>query len=245
MTEVIAHRGFHNHVPENTLPAFASALATNADAIEIDLHRTKDGYLVIIHDEIIDRTTNGHGFVKALTLAQIQTYATRNTNGPLFYDVQVPTFRDLLTYLAEKNFTRTLVIEVKTDKLNYPGIEQEILDTLAEFDPQYSVIFQSFNLNTLHTFRELAPTAEIAALTFIITPKVLMGRRRGDFDYIHPDITKLKSIPLMYALAKRIGHVRPWNVDQYADQQRLIRDGFAGLITNEVQKALALRDSIN
>ena len=72
MTEIIAHRGYRLVAPENTLPAFEAALAFHPDMIEMDVHRTLDGKLVVIHDEKVDRTTNGTGYIKDLTLAEIK-----------------------------------------------------------------------------------------------------------------------------------------------------------------------------
>ena len=66
-TQIIAHRGYRAVAPENTLPAFEAALAYQPDMLEMDVHLTLDGHLVVIHDEKVDRTTNGTGFVKDMT----------------------------------------------------------------------------------------------------------------------------------------------------------------------------------
>ena len=71
-TQIIAHRGYRVVAPENTIPAFEAALAYHPDMLETDVHRTKDGHLVIIHDEKVDRTTDGTGLVKDLTLSEIK-----------------------------------------------------------------------------------------------------------------------------------------------------------------------------
>ena len=72
LKKIFAHRGASAYVPENTLPAFEKAVDIGADGVELDIHLSRDGRLVVIHDEMLDRTTNGHGFVKDFTLAELK-----------------------------------------------------------------------------------------------------------------------------------------------------------------------------
>ena len=98
MTEIIAHRGYRVVAPENTLPAFEAALAYDIDMLETDVHRTKDGYLVVIHDETVDRTTNGTGLVKELTLAEIKMLDAGSYKQPMMNNVSIPTLEELLIF---------------------------------------------------------------------------------------------------------------------------------------------------
>lgn len=205
MTEIIAHRGYRLVAPENTLPAFEAALAFHPDMLEMDVHRTLDGKLVVIHDEKVDRTTNGTGYVKDLTLAEIKALDAGSYKEPKISNVTVPTLFEFLTFLKEQQFNQTLLLEVKTDHVTYPGIESEILDMVEIFKPNYPIIYQSFNLESLKIIRKLKPDAEIAALVFWVTPKVLWLKFRGVFDYIHPDIRILNRKPAFF-LAKKCAH---------------------------------------
>lgn len=242
MTEIIAHRGYRIVAPENTLPAFEAALAFHPDMLEMDVHRTLDGKLVVIHDEKVDRTTNGTGYIKDLTLAEIKMLDAGSYKEPKMANVTVPTLFEFLTFLKEKQFNQTLLLEVKTDHVMYPGIESEILDMVATFKPNYPIIYQSFNLKSLKIIRKLKPDAEIAALVFWMTPKVVWLKLRGVFDYIHPDIRILNKKPALFWRKK--AHIRPWTVDKEADMRRVFEANIPGIITNQVALAVKMRKEI-
>ena len=92
---VFGHRGDSAHAPENTLPAFALAMERGADGIELDVHLSRDGELVVIHDETLDRTTNGTGLVKDHTLAQLRNLCADNGMDG-FAEARIPTLREVL-----------------------------------------------------------------------------------------------------------------------------------------------------
>ncbi|WP_312981404.1 glycerophosphodiester phosphodiesterase family protein [Leuconostoc falkenbergense] len=242
MTEIIAHRGYRLVAPENTLPAFEAALAFHPDMLEMDVHRTLDGKLVVIHDEKVDRTTNGTGYVKDLKLAEIKALDAGSYKEPKISNVTVPTLFEFLTFLKEQQFNQTLLLEVKTDHVTYPGIESEILDMVEIFKPNYPIIYQSFNLESLKIIRKLKPDAEIAALVFWVTPKVLWLKFRGVFDYIHPDIRILNRKPAFFW--RKNAHIRPWTVDKESDMRRVFEANIPGIITNQVALAVKMRKEI-
>ncbi|MDN2649482.1 glycerophosphodiester phosphodiesterase family protein [Leuconostoc lactis] len=241
-TQIIAHRGYRAVAPENTLPAFEAALAYDIDMLEMDLHRTKDGHLVVIHDETVDRTTNGTGLVKDLTLAEIKALDAGQYKDPKMSGVTVPTFAEFLTFLQAQHFAKTLLIEIKTDHQDYPGIEADILALVAEFKPSYPIIYQSFNLETLKTIRRLAPTADIAALAVWGGYKVYWLKWRGVFDYVHVDMRILKHKPKIFWRSN--WHTRVWTVDNEADMHRVFKAGLRGLITNNVALATRIRQEM-
>ena len=93
--KIYAHRGASAYAPENTLPAFQAAMEQGADGIELDVHLSRDGELVVIHDEELDRTTNGTGLVKDHTLAELKKLCA--DNGMSGYgDVRIPTLQEVL-----------------------------------------------------------------------------------------------------------------------------------------------------
>lgn len=156
--------------------------------------------------------------------------------------VRIPTFIEFLNFLRDIGFEQTLLLEIKTDHVDYPGIEQEVLDMVASFQPKYRVIYQSFNLTTLKKIRLLSPNADIAALVFWATPKVYWLKIRGVFDYIHADIRILKQKPTIFWRAKN--HMRTWTVDDEADMRRIFKAGLQGIITNQVALATKIRAEI-
>ncbi len=99
---VIAHRGNHTHAPENTMKAFQEAVNAGVDYVEVDLRSTKDGKLMIMHDQTIDRMTNGKGKVDQLSWKEIETFKVSDKNHPEWGTYPIPTFREVLEYCKGK-----------------------------------------------------------------------------------------------------------------------------------------------
>ena len=121
LKKIFAHRGASAYAPENTLPAFEKAVDIGADGVELDIHLSRDGRLVVIHDEMLDRTTNGHGFVKDFTLAELKKLDVSKTmTNSGFCNLRIPTLGEVYELLAD---TELLVnVEVKNSIFLYPGI---------------------------------------------------------------------------------------------------------------------------
>lgn len=115
-----AHRGNSRYFPENTMPAFRSALTLEIDMMETDVHMTKDGEIIVMHDENIDRTTNGTGAVRDFTLAEIKALDAGSWKNERFRGTQVPTFAEFLE-LAQTRRDLTYIIEFK----DYPQTQGE------------------------------------------------------------------------------------------------------------------------
>jgi len=145
---LVAHRGDSKHAPENTLAAFQSAIAIGADRLEFDVQMTRDGALVVIHDETVDRTTNGTGAVKELTLAEIRALDAGNGQ-------QVPTFEEVVA-LAKESETG-IMPEIKSPHL-YPGIEAKIVRAIEAAGYVDKTFVQSFNPQSLVTIKALNPS---------------------------------------------------------------------------------------
>lgn len=151
---IYAHRGYSAKYPENTRSAFVAALP-HVDGIELDVQLSKDGRLVVIHDETVDRTTNGSGEVKAMTLKELRALSIEGQE-------RIPTLEEVLALVQRADVT--LNIELKTDREPYPGIERLAWLAVEEFELTHRVVFSSFNPETLWRLRQLAPDARIALL---------------------------------------------------------------------------------
>lgn len=123
----IAHRGAMLEAPENTLAAFRRAIELGADLIELDVHQTADGHVVVIHDETVDRTTDGSGIVLAMSLQELRCLDAGSWTGPQFAGERVPT---LLEVLELTRGQVGLVIEIKAGSTRHPGIEAAIVQLL-------------------------------------------------------------------------------------------------------------------
>lgn len=123
-TKVWAHRGASAYAPENTLEAFKLAIEQHADGVELDVQLTKDGKLAVIHDETIDRTCNGTGYVKNFTMAELKQFSCNKTH-PEYSSAVIPELKEVLKLLKPTNLT--VNIELKTGIYRYKGIEEKVL----------------------------------------------------------------------------------------------------------------------
>lgn len=172
---IYAHRGYSAKYPENTLSAFKAALP-HVDGIELDVQLTRDGRLVVIHDETVDRTTNGSGFVKDMTLRQLRLL--RIDGGE-----RIPTLEEVLALMEPHEIT--LNIELKTDRFDYDGIEYLAWLAVSEFRLEHRVVFSSFNPDTLVRLRDVAREARIAMLTGDGHPKLVDFVERVGAEAVH------------------------------------------------------------
>lgn len=161
----VAHRGATAYTPENTIAAFDLAVDMKADYIEIDVQRSKDGKLVLIHDTTVDRTTDGTGKVGDLTLEQLRSLDAGSWKGEQFAGEPIPTFEEILDHYHGKI---GILIELKAPEL-YPGIEEQVAAALIERNlhkPQNEkIIIQSFNFESIKKMDQLLPKVPIGVLT--------------------------------------------------------------------------------
>lgn len=161
----VAHRGATAYTPENTIAAFDLAVDMKADYIEIDVQRSKDGELVLIHDTTVDRTTDGTGKVGDLTLEQLRSLDAGSWKGDQFAGEPIPTFEEILDHYHGKI---GILIELKAPEL-YPGIEEQVAAALIERNlhkPQNEkIIIQSFNFESIKKMDQLLPKVPIGILT--------------------------------------------------------------------------------
>ncbi|WP_214844468.1 glycerophosphodiester phosphodiesterase [Exiguobacterium sp. s150] len=172
--QLYAHRGYSAKHPENTLRAFEAALPY-VDGIELDVQRTKDGRLVVIHDETVDRTTDGSGYVKDMTLKQIRQLKADGE--------RIPTLEEVYALVAPHDVT--VNVELKTDQFDYAGIERLAWLATEEFGLEDRVVFSSFNPYTLVRLRDVAPEARIAVLTQDGHPELIEFVERIQAEAVH------------------------------------------------------------
>jgi glycerophosphoryl diester phosphodiesterase len=161
----IAHRGATGYAPENTIAGFDLAVDMKADYIEIDVQRSKDGELVVIHDTTVDRTTDGTGKVGDLTVDYLRSLDAGSWKGEQFAGEPIPAFEEILDRYHGKV---GILIELKAPEL-YPGIEEQVADALKARNldkPQNEkIIIQSFNFDSMKTMDRLLPKVPIGVLT--------------------------------------------------------------------------------
>ena len=231
------HRGASGHAPENTLPAFKMAADMGADGVELDIQQTKDGVIVVCHDETIDRTSSGAGWLKDFTFEELRRLDFSNGNAA-YEDVKIPTMEEVFYLLAPTGLT--INIELKTGIIFYENIEEKILDLTKKMGWEDRVIYSSFNHYSVRKIKELDPGAKVGLLYGdgpIDMPGY--GRRLGA-DALHPAFYNLQ-YPEYMEDCRRYGlDVNVWTVNSTADLMQCREYGVNAVITNYPDKALKL-----
>ncbi len=169
-----AHRGCSQMYPENTLTAFEKAMnIPHLAGIELDIQLTRDGELVVIHDERVDRTTDGYGYVRDYTLAELKNLHIYTGTDKVEH---IPTMREVFELLSPvlRKYRKgedpaasggiRLNIELKNSIFPYPGMETRIVDMVHEFEVQDAIVYSTFYADSLIRVHELDPKAELGVL---------------------------------------------------------------------------------
>lgn len=224
-TLIFGHRGYPQKFPENSLDGFAYAINHGIDGLEFDVHLTKDNVPVIMHDEKIDRTTNGTGEIRSYTFKALRTFQLSDGQ-------TIPTLKELLD-LAE-NKPVHLNLEFKTNEIHYPNIEQIVLDMVKNYDLVYPVIYSSFNLDSLKVAYKIDPTQQYCLLADhdIKNPRDLMAKEH------------LAGLHLSHY--QPLGNVkeRIWTVDDPKKQKALLSQNVAGIFTDDFESAEQVASSL-
>ncbi|QFF97807.1 glycerophosphodiester phosphodiesterase [Psychrobacillus glaciei] len=160
--KIYAHRGSAGTLPENTIASFRATAILPVHGVEFDVHMTKDGELVVIHDESINRTSNGKGFIKDMTLAELKSYDFGEWFSTKFKGEKIPTLREVLYVFKDTH--HHLNIELKSDVFPYEGMEDKVLEMLKEYRLERRVVISSFNHEMVSNFKMQAPQIETAIL---------------------------------------------------------------------------------
>nr|WP_176758060.1 glycerophosphodiester phosphodiesterase [Melghirimyces thermohalophilus] len=242
----VAHRGASAYAPEHTLPAYQLGDQMKGDYIEIDLQMTKDGHLIAMHDERLDRTTNGTGRVEDHTLAEIKELdagswfneANPEHAKPEYEGLKVPTLDEVLDRFGPN---KKYYIETKAPDV-YPGMEEKLLETLERHGlltekklAKEHVLIQSFSQDSLLKVHDMNPDIPLiqllsyqapakiddAKLDYIETYAIGVG---PNFDQIDRQyVQKVRSHDL---------EIHPYTVNEKEDMRKLIAWGVTGMFTN-------------
>lgn len=156
----IAHRGFKSSYPENTMLALNKAIGAGACGIEFDIHLTKDGHLVIIHDENLKRTCGVDVFVKDLSLEELKTYDASYHYED--YEEKISTLREYFDYAKDLDIITN--IEIKNGIYFYENIEEKLYELIKEFNMEDKIIISSFNHRSILKMKEIDQSLELAFL---------------------------------------------------------------------------------
>jgi len=239
-----AHRGGSLLWPENSLLAFRNALALGADFIEFDVHLSRDGEVMVIHDATLYRTTTGAGPVRDNSVAELKAFRLKDRSGTVTTET-VPTLDEVVEVAARAKRRMLLEIKVDAGKARYPGIEEKVLAILDRHTMTASTVVMAFEAPTWRRVRELRPEVATCALYSART----LGRsslateletlRAAGVRFIGVEHTVVDAAAVAQAQRAGIG-LGAWTVNNPADMKRMIGAGATILITDQPDVAETL-----
>lgn len=228
--KVFAHRGYSGKYPENTMLSFKEAAKAGCDGMELDVQLTKDGRLVVIHDEAVDRTTDGSGLVKDYTLEDLLKLDASAVKGGKFGFCQIPTFEEYCAWASDNHiFTN---VEIKTGVYYYEDIEEKTLELVRKYHLEDQVLFSSFNHLSLERLKKLAPEIPCGALL----EHAGLGNagyycKRYGYRYYHPGIKGLTAETVRNCTEHGIG-VNVWTVNDMESLENTFEWGCTAVFSN-------------
>jgi glycerophosphoryl diester phosphodiesterase len=234
MTQIFAHRGYSSAFAENTMSAFIAAEKAGADGLELDVQLTKDGEVVVIHDERLDRTTSGKGFVKNFTFKEIRKLnANKKGNKE-----PIPSLIEVLEWMQSNQMVCN--IELKNNLFPYEGMEEKVIKLVRRFNLSNRIIISSFNHYSIVLSYRTAPEIETAPLfnERIYMPWVYAQSIRAQG--IHPKLASITDEIIKGAIENGVA-VRPYTVNKDSDMHRLYKLNCTSIITDDPVKALKIK----
>ena len=217
----IGHRGAKGYEPENTLAAFEKAIELDADGIELDVHLSSDGQLIVIHDETIDRTTNGKGFVNELSLKELKTFSIENNQ-------KIPTLIEVLDLVNRRCFTNIELKGIGTAK----PVKELIHHSISEKNWNYTdFLVSSFDWNMLEEIHLLDSKIRIGVLTEETIEEAQAFAKKTKAYSIHPDY-ELLSKENVVLMQENGFEVYPWTVNLPEDIQKIKSFNVNGIISD-------------
>ena len=236
---IFAHRGASAYAPENTITAFKLAIDQGADAIELDAKLTSDGHVVVIHDDSVDRTTNGNGNVKSLTLAEIQRLDAGSKFPPFFKPEIIPSLEQVFEIIGRK-------ILINVELTNYSSPKDDLVDKVVglvkKFNFEDSVLLSSFNLIALIQARKLLEKVPLGLLIYAGLADVALRSKlvgfgpRLDLHSSYLDVTS----HLIQTAHQVKCQVHAYTVNQPEHIKELFECGVDGIFTDDPQLAIKI-----
>ncbi len=234
---VWAHRGASGYAPENTLEAFKLAVEMGADGVELDVQLTKDNQIVVIHDEWIDRTSNGKGWVKDMTLEELRKYNYNKTH-PEYEHADIPTLREVYELLKPTGLT--VNVELKTGVVFYDELERKVIELTKEIGMEDRVLYSSFNHYTCVKIHELEPEAYVGFLYSDGIIDIAPYAKNHGANALHPALYNLQYPNYMKDAAQNGLDVNVWTVNEPEHLVMASQMKVNALITNYPDRALKI-----
>jgi glycerophosphoryl diester phosphodiesterase len=229
---LFAHRGASAHAPENTLQAFELAIRQGADGVELDAKLSADGHVVVIHDASVDRTTDGHGCVRDLSLARLRELDAGVSFSEEFRGAKIPTLDEVFEALGKHALINVELTNYSTPR---DQLVEKVCRLVRKHDLQQNILFSSFYSSNLNQAAKLLPGVArglLALSGWMGAWARSFGFMFGDDQALHAYIrdVDLKQVQRVHRLQRRI-HV--WTANKMEDVQRLADWKVDGIFTDD------------
>lgn len=230
---VFGHRGAKAYAPMNTLPSFLLAVEQGVDGVELDVWLSKDGHLVVIHDDTVDGTTDGHGNVQDMTLAELQGLDAGAWFDPKFTGTRIPTLDEVLDALPPVILVNIEIKKADNASAETDGIEAAVAECIRRHNSQERVIVSSFSLNALERFYAEMPDLWDALGYLYVTPDQLPALQSSPVEiaFMHP-YHEVVTKDLIDQHVKLGSLTNVWTVNDAERMRQLIDLGVNGIITD-------------
>ena len=230
---ILAHRGFSGNFPENSRRGFLEAInVKGCHGFETDLQMSSDGELVIIHDETLERTTTGTGYVNATTFKDLRKLDIGSWKGPQFAGEAIMALDELLELAIQHN--KKINLELKNYLIYYPNMEEKVIERICAFKAEDKVFLSSFNHVSMEKARSINPNIPTGLLyhqPLINVEKYATGHA------LHPHHLLLQHDPGLVTRAHKEGlKIHTWTVNKDSDMRTLIKMKVDSIITDYPNK---------
>lgn len=234
MTMNYAHRGASGYFPENTMLSFEKSIDLGATGIETDVQLTKDGVLIIMHDELVDRTTNGHGLIKDYTYKDLRKLDAGFWFGYEYKGLGVPSLEELLEFLQDKDIL--LNIELKNNIVFYDKLEEKVIDMIYKYNMQNKVILSSFNHYCIKKCKDISKEIPTGALYVAGLYEPEKYAKHLGADAIHPYFYAINDINVIKQVKDSGIKINPYTINDEKYMKFFIENNIDGIITNYPDK---------
>ena len=240
MSLIFAHRGASGYAPENTLEAFQLAVTQRADGVELDVHLTKDGELLVAHDEKIDRVSDGSGWIHQMTVQQIKRYDFNRLH-PEYEGAKAPLLSEVYELLKPTGLA--INVELKNTLILYPGMEEKLLALAAKMGMEDRILYSSFNHPSMLYLKSIDSTAKCGLLYDCLLIDPAGYAAAAHMDALHPRYHQVLNEEDYCQKAHQKGiKVNTWTVNFERDMKRVAALNADAIITNYPDRAKALFD---
>jgi len=241
---IFAHRGSSAYAPENTLAAFKLAVEQHADGIELDATLSADNQVVVIHDDTVNRTTNGVGYIKAMNLPELKNLDAGSKFDPAYHSEKIPTLAEVFETVGQKIY---IDVELKNYSSPTDDLPDRVIELVKEYGLQSCVMLSSFNIIALIRARSIFPDIPLGMITVPGLANLTVRSRLvrlGPLFALHSNYVDVTP-KLIHSVHRANSRIHVYTVNQADSMQQLFTTGVDGIFTADPLLANKVLSEIN